>query len=194
MQFLTINDLRNLSREQRAGYALAALTLAVEKMLTEDTDLLAIGAHEQAVCHRIAVYLEPMFRGLNIDCEYNRSRSGPKRILMDGNPTLIRPDILVHQRIEKEFNILAVEAKANANPENDRDAKKVMGLVVQEQFSYSLGVFLVIHDGKSELLEDVTPRATIYRYDGTKWNDLLEVRSPVRLSGSQLCHVNERDR
>ena len=48
------------------------VTDAVCLFLTEDRKLLEYEAHEQAISHRIAVYLEPSFKGYHIDCEYNR--------------------------------------------------------------------------------------------------------------------------
>ncbi|KJC36726.1 hypothetical protein UB31_35700 [Bradyrhizobium sp. LTSP849] len=75
---------------QRAAAAKDAVIRGCRKLLKRDLILLAIGAHEQAICHRLAVYLEP-FSDLNVDCEYNRQRVHPKSI-RDGK---IKPDILM---------------------------------------------------------------------------------------------------
>jgi len=47
---------------------------AVCLFMENDSELLTLagGVHEQAISHRIAVYLEFLFRGLHVDCEYNK--------------------------------------------------------------------------------------------------------------------------
>jgi len=56
--------------------------------MSRDLTLLAIGAHEQAICHRLAVYLEYWFSTYEIDCEYNRMESKIKRVLLDDNTSI----------------------------------------------------------------------------------------------------------
>jgi hypothetical protein len=57
-----------MTTEQRADAAKTAVTRGCRNLLKCDLILVAIGAHEQAICHRLAVYLEP-FSALNVDCE-----------------------------------------------------------------------------------------------------------------------------
>jgi hypothetical protein len=66
----------------------AHVTNAVKIFLKYDKNLLTIPAHEQAVSHRIAVYLEQMLRKtifskLSVDCEYNKHGSLKKTINFD---------------------------------------------------------------------------------------------------------------
>jgi hypothetical protein len=59
---------------------------AVRDFMKYDSDLLKSEAHEQAISHRIAVYLEKSFgesEKLNVDCEYNKHLKSPKRINLD---------------------------------------------------------------------------------------------------------------
>lgn len=54
--------------------------------LWRDSLLLSFTAHEQAIAHRIANYLEFQFKDdetLNLDCEYNKHLKKPKRICLD---------------------------------------------------------------------------------------------------------------
>lgn len=65
-----------------------ALSDAVGVFMKEDSELLENDAHEQAISHRIAHYLEDCFGlnsklGLNIDCEYNKHLNEKKRIDVD---------------------------------------------------------------------------------------------------------------
>lgn len=64
---------------------------AVNLFIDNDIKLLESSAHEQAISHRIGVYLESLFESekLNIDCEYNKHLDEPKKIdLYNLNPKL----------------------------------------------------------------------------------------------------------
>lgn len=111
--------------------------------------MLAIGAHEQAICHRLAVYLE-RFADLNVDCEYNRQRIHPKSAPGLGH---IKPDILIHRRMDSQFNLLAVEAKARATS-STRDVKKIRALTsLTGAFGYALGAYLHVQNKKQRVLQ-----------------------------------------
>ena len=113
---------------------------AVEEFLKRDSNLLDVTAHEQAISHRIAVYLEHFFQwrpGLNIDCEYYkhldtsktgdldvsyfeamRSKFGECECRSCTHPEfekfpnkLLRPDILVHSRGNDNANLIVIEIK-----------------------------------------------------------------------------------
>ena len=56
---------------------------AVECFMRKDSKLLEDSVHEQAVSHRIAVYLEFLFRKnkeANVDCEYNKHLEQSKKL------------------------------------------------------------------------------------------------------------------
>jgi hypothetical protein len=122
---------------------------SIEDLLDKDLDLIAIGGHEQAIFHRLAVYLERRTPELHVDCEYNRREADCKYM---GDDKLIRPDVLVHERISQRFNALAVEGKANANPDTPSDMRKLCALTQQQgSFDYRLGVFIRIHNAIADL-------------------------------------------
>jgi hypothetical protein len=130
----------------------AALKVAVERacrrLMRKDFVMLAIGAHEQAICHRLAVYLEG-FADLNVDCEYNRQRIHPKSAPGLGR---IKPDILIHKRMDRHFNLLVVEAKARAST-SVRDIRKVRALTeIARAFGYALGVYLHVQNKPRRVL------------------------------------------
>ena len=93
--------------------------LAISKFYARDLGLLDITVSEWAIAHRIAVYLEELFEGWNVDCEYNRA--GPSKLpkyARDG--TNKRPDIVIHHRTmpEKEHNLLVIEIKTDNSSED----------------------------------------------------------------------------
>lgn len=102
------------------------INTAVCNFLADDEILLETEGSEWSIAHRIAVYLEPMFPGWNIDCEYNRQ--GADRQPKSGNVSKsgrCRPDIIIHHRTEKDLkhNLLVVEIKKAEDPEDFERAK-----------------------------------------------------------------------
>ncbi len=117
-----------------------AVIKAVESFLLENPGLLSLSAHEQAMSHRIAYYLEAFFQRpgdevLKIDCEYNKHLHGDKTFDLGAidlrtfkpcgcraceaiakgkwpdDERCFRPDIVVHQRNTDKNNLLAIEIK-----------------------------------------------------------------------------------
>ena len=144
---------------------------AVADFITCDVDLLDLSAHEQAISHRIAVYLESIYgpKELNVDCEYNKHLGESKRVdLQNINPeefktcncdsceTIVngniyeiprkyfRPDILVHSRGNDERNLIAIEVKKSK--ECPFDEAKLRALTKPRnaggEYGYELGVFI----------------------------------------------------
>ena len=116
---LHTNELMSLRLPERTRRVREAFKAALSKLHDRDLNLLAMGAHEQAICHRLGVYLDAM-TDLNVDCEYNRDMMHAKR-LKGGNR--FRPDIIIHRRLSNDENLLVVEAKAPARggrPDIDR--------------------------------------------------------------------------
>jgi hypothetical protein len=140
------------ARQSEIDYCVAAVIQAVTLLLSRDTSLLAIGTHEQGICHRLAVYLEPWFSTYNVDCEYNRMESKVKRVLVGENREIVKPDVLVHERLTRN-NCLAIEAKATSNPESKTRPVKLMALTKDPYFKYRLALFLIIDNAKEQVLE-----------------------------------------
>lgn len=139
--------------------------------------LLAIGAHEQAICHRLAVYLET-FSALNVDCEYNRQRVYPKSI-RDGR---IKPDILIHKRMDNRFNVMVLEAKARAATSvRDRQKLEAM-LAISGVYRYALGVYLHVENKRSRILKTRQVRLSL------RWHGSDEVCEMVRDVPDAILH------
>ena len=85
---------------------------AVHLLFASDAALFGNDNSEWAIAHRLAVYLEQLLPGWNVDCEFNRQGNeiDPKAL---ESGSLVRPDIIVHHRgqVEREHNLLAIELK-----------------------------------------------------------------------------------
>lgn len=138
---------------------------AVSATLDRDWDLIALGCHEQAIAHRIAVYLERHFPSFHTDCEYNRRKHKSKDLCPEtpGESTKMRPDIIVHRR-DTSDNVLAVEMKANANRSKSNDLEKLKRLKSEEAYLYKGVAFVRIHNAVADIA-DGKLRATISWYD-----------------------------
>jgi len=85
---------------------------AVNMLFARDAALFANDNSEWAIAHRLAVYLEQLCPGWNVDCEFNRQgEDADPKAQQDGSR--IRPDVVVHHRgrLEKAHNLLAIEVK-----------------------------------------------------------------------------------
>ena len=152
---------------------------AVALFVKNDSDLLKSSAHEQAISHRVGVYLEGLFglEKLNIDCEYNKHLDEPKKIdLYDLDPKLcenckchscrfvikgnldeipergFRPDILVHKRGTDDNNLIAIEVKKDKECPFDEAKLKALTKPFDDggEYGYQLGVFVWFFDNKAQ--------------------------------------------
>lgn len=138
---------------------------AVVDFLEEEPNLLTLGAHEQSLSHRIAVYLERRINNsdLHVDCEYNKNLGEPKLLEIDGldsaqrrlcgchvcanladeieRERAFRPDIIVHRRHSNEYNTIAIEIKRGKFcPFDEAKLKALTGKRLD--YNYALGVFV----------------------------------------------------
>lgn len=85
---------------------------AIDRLYAHDSALLERDSSEWSIAHRLAVYLEQVLPGWNVDCEYNRQgqENDLKKI---SNGSKVRPDIIIHHRgfVEPAHNLLVLEIK-----------------------------------------------------------------------------------
>jgi hypothetical protein len=143
----------------------ASLEDAVSETLRMDWDLVALGCHEQAIAHRIAIYLERAFPTYHTDCEYNRRKHHVKDYPAESGRVRkkMRPDIIVHRR-NGEMNVLAVEMKANANKSSSCDPQKLQALYSDADYLYKGTAFVRIFNSIQDI-RDGQLRALIQWFD-----------------------------
>lgn len=123
--------------------------------LKAETPVLEFGnVHERSTAHRLAVQLEPYFRGWNVDCEYDRNIRLKKELAeiagCDSQKATdeILPDIIVHhrQREGRENNLLVVEIKKRTK-EDVCDRRKLELLTRPDgHYAYQLGLYINIKE------------------------------------------------
>jgi hypothetical protein len=128
------------------------IEIAIDKLKAEKRPLLP-GVSERSFAHRIAVHMENLFEGWDIDCEYNRrglltkELEGIKQCDEQRRTERIYPDIIVHYRtnereVAEEENLLVIEMKHD-DP-NDICDKKKLELMTdsREKYKYQLGLYI----------------------------------------------------
>lgn len=81
--------------------------IAVQRLYLHDRYLIERNVMECAISHRLAIYLESVFPGWHVDCEFNKDGDDPKLAEVHG----WRPDVIVHRRGKDGPNLLSVEVK-----------------------------------------------------------------------------------
>jgi hypothetical protein len=122
---LHTNELAGLHSLDQVRRVREAFKTALNLLRDRDLNLVAMRAHEQAICHRLGVYLDAM-ADLNVDCEYNRDMADAKRFKGDKR---FRSDIIIHRRFSNDQNLLVVEAKDPARGRRASDFDRLKELI-----------------------------------------------------------------
>ncbi|SRR5258705_5928950 len=135
---------------------------ALAQFVGREYALVRKNAHEQAMCHRLAWYVEHSkdrhgLEGYWVDTEYNRHGDNVKRIrhAVTGEPINVICDLLLHSRGElADDNLIAVEMKKTDGDEADkqRDRERLQALTTacregsepDHVCGYKLGYFVQV--------------------------------------------------
>ena len=116
---------------------------ALKLLIENDIELIKNQPREECINHRFAQWLEEVLKSrcvwtkleLNVDVEYDKYKEDGKKSSRGRN---IRPDIIVHERKSgNKNNLMVIEAKKNYIDKKDKC--KIMDLVKNKDFEYSLG-------------------------------------------------------
>lgn len=130
---------------------------ALSALAKNDALLLSFDVNERSITHKLAQYLEPLFRGYDVDCEYNRVgterdkkilhrlaseiEEGEQPSLTDTDAKTVFPDIIVHIRggQQAQDNLLVIEAK-KAMRSSAFDLKKLKAYKHELGYRYAYSV------------------------------------------------------
>lgn len=135
---------------------------ALRRLYRDDSQLFEHNVNERSITHSLAAYLQESYPAWNVDCEYNRNGTDPKRRPVDPvqvssadtNGKTVYPDIIVHHRglRGRGANLLVLEAKkawSAGSPDDDRG--KLVAFGRSEDFSYSFGALLLLNRTNVEI-------------------------------------------
>jgi hypothetical protein len=122
------------------------LRAALAMLFARDGRLLEYAAGERAVVAKLAAYLTPLFRGFDVDVEYNRHGLDSKDLELPagcrgGGRRRVYPDIIVHRRGNDRANLLVVEVKKETNRE-PRTCDRAKIAAMKREFGYRWGVLI----------------------------------------------------
>jgi hypothetical protein len=153
-------------REYTYEEVLHRLHRAAERVRDNDIRLMDYAGSEQAVAHRLAVYVEHEFPEFSTDCEYNRQgdEGATKRAVLipGGKERGVEPDIIVHKRGPDGPNLLAIEVKyvRCTDEEREHDINKLQSYL-ERPLSYAFAFFITYgcgDDAGTFWFEPIEPR------------------------------------
>ena len=119
------------------------MEIALRKLYEKDRELIDRILHENAINHKLAIYLEEAIylqKGwistYSIDVEYNKDGNNAKKLNGDKE---FRPDIILHERNSNERNILLIEAKKEKLDYKDENVLKNC-LKAPFNYRFSVGI------------------------------------------------------
>lgn len=138
------------------------LNLAINILFANDGDLIERGANERCISHKLAMYLQPLFNGYNVDCEYNLNVDSPNERKRIGvlktelteigkeltktekanteNPLTFRnaiPDIIIHKRGINGENLCIFEIKTKTPNTQDGRVAVLFDSVKLKAYTYT---------------------------------------------------------
>jgi hypothetical protein len=135
------------------------LDASLGALYVEDLTILRLDVSERAICNQLRAILQRSFADHAVHAEYNRHGILPKEIEMpdgDGLLTLMRvfPDIIVHQPLHDEENVLVIETKKSTNLADDQGDLAKLALM-KHQLNYQFAVFIRLSTGPAADINDV---------------------------------------
>jgi len=148
------------------------LISALQMLVKKDSHLLTVDANERSITHRLAVYLEGLFPGWDVDCEYNRNLETVKRLSVfkkhidndNDHGSSVFPDIIIHHRGPNGENLVVIEAKKSSNPSRHMDdtckCDRCKLKCLKDELGYQFAYFLEIpvKERFADLNSDAVPQ------------------------------------
>lgn len=139
---------------------------ACHKFIKNDLHLLKVNASERSMTHKLAEYLQQEFSDFNVDCEYDRDRSNPKKVVSWGrcnhmgprssprapNTERVFPDVIIHKR-DTNKNIIVIEAKKSNRHNQEHDRCKMRAYTQSGGLSYQVGYLITFPSFQSGVRE-----------------------------------------
>ena len=159
--------------EQRSDFDITEIQrrvfLAIEDLSTHDYYLFEMGAGERAIAHRFAVWLEKVFPGWHVDCEYDillyeindvitkkvtqisiKRKDGKLKHLTEPEEANVIPDVIVHRRGSRD-NLLVIEIKKSLDEDFIAyDLEKLRAYCSDPALGYKFGLFIRFKDPRED--------------------------------------------
>jgi hypothetical protein len=150
----------DINKEYEQSEIICKIKIAYELLISNDSYLINKDVNERSITHKFAVYLNSMFPGYDVDCEYNRNLNKAKEIELEVEDVpsdnieakTVFPDIIVHKRGETgiEANLIVIECKKGnleevlKNVRGEYDMKKLKAYK-SPQLGYTTALFITFN-------------------------------------------------
>jgi len=142
---------RSNDKEKLSDNEIKSIVMDCVKRLQENEGSIANDISEIAITHKLADYLQDRFSTYSVDVGYNRNSEKGIQIPKYYQPDKYGiPDIVVHERLNHNHNLLVIEIKKLDNGDlvgRENDHKKLEAFtrsLEMEGYGYQLGLFLEI--------------------------------------------------
>ena len=138
-----------------------AVNEALRRFYLNDRYLIDHNVNERSLTFRLGFYLQQIFSGWDVDCEYNRNVAAGNGRKQLPDPDLpghalkdIYPDIIIHKRGMKR-NLLLIEAKKMNVTDDDRNADmaRTKKSCSYKALGYRYGLFLEFKSSLKKTLD-----------------------------------------
>ena len=131
-----------------------ALIESLNQLFETYRSQLLIDVAERSIASRLASLLRPRFPELDVDVEYNRMGEIPKSIAWNEDPELVLPDIVVHQPMNNDQNLLVIEIKKSSSATSkENDLRKLAAFRSDLFYQHALFLRLGVGDHAGTVTE-----------------------------------------
>ena len=148
------------------------VNLALDTFYEKDKYFIDNDLHERSMTHKLANYLEKLFNGYDVDCEYNKNISESKKIHdIESEIQKIRkiekdeykdsvvvfPDITIHKRGNKLKNLLVIEVKKDNAIKNNKSKLEEIDIFklkayTTEDLNYRYGIYINLKNSREKVV------------------------------------------
>ena len=148
------------------------VNLALDTFYVKDKYLIDNDIHERSMTHKLAIYLEELFNGYDVDCEYNKNTTESKKIYdvehkiqeikkdteyEYKDSIAVFPDIIIHKRGNKLKNLLVIEVKKDNAIKNNKSKLEEIDIFklkayTTEDLNYRYGIYINLKNSREKVI------------------------------------------
>ena len=148
------------------------VNLALDIFYVKDKYLIDNDIHERSMTHKLAIYLEGLFKEYDVDCEYNKNISKSKKIhdieykIQEirkiekdeyKDSVVVFPDITIHKRGNKLKNLLVIEVKKDNAIKNNKSKLEEIDIFklkayTTEDLNYRYGIYINLKNSREKVV------------------------------------------
>ena len=148
------------------------VNLALDTFYEKDKYFIDNDLHERSMTHKLAIYLEGLFKEYDVDCEYNKNISKSKKIhdieykIQEirkiekdeyKDSVVVFPDITIHKRGNKLKNLLVIEVKKDNAIKNNKSKLEEIDIFklkayTTEDLNYRYGIYINLKNSREKVV------------------------------------------